>query len=109
MADLPIVGITTKADHEVSGIIFADVSPYPALGQATYLFDCVSKHIRNHTTKSESQEAAASLDRTLQDFARSLLRQAEGQSLNGNYCTAFFTSITYVFHVAMSSPSKLLF
>jgi hypothetical protein len=95
-SDLMPVGILTEADSEFSGIEFADVHPYPALAQATYLLNCVSDHIRNCPTGAYSLKEAAFLDRSLQSFARSVLRQADGKSLDGNYCTAFFTSISLV-------------
>lgn len=98
--DSKLVGVVTEVGSALSDITFADVPHYPALGQATYLLNRVSDHIRNCVSGAQTQEEAAFLDRTLQTFAVSLLRQADGQSLNGNYCTAFFTTIMFVFLVA---------
>lgn len=90
------MAVATKYGPEQSDIAFADVPPYCALAQAIYLFSRVSEHIINPPSEAQSQETAASLDIILRDFAGSLLRQAAGQSLNGNYCTSFFTSIMFV-------------
>jgi hypothetical protein len=108
-SDSKLVGVVTKVGSELSDITFADVPPYPALAQATYLLNRVSDHIRNCATGSQTQKEAAFLDRTLQAFAGSLLRQADGQSLNGNYCTAFFTSMMFVFIVARALSAGFSF
>jgi hypothetical protein len=96
--------LISKVGSELLDITFADMHPYPALTQATYLLNRVSDHIRNCDIGSQTQKEATFLDRTLQAFSSSLLRQAEGQGLYGNYCTAFFTSMMFVF-IIVKAPS----
>lgn len=39
---------------------------------------------------------AENIDNALQEFARSLLLQAQGKKLVGEYCTSFFTTMMFV-------------
>jgi hypothetical protein len=90
-----VVGVVRKLPFGHLNITFADVTPYPALAQSSYLLSQVAEYIKKGgASGSETQRVEAIyLDQSLQAFAISLLRQAEGRSLTGNYCTAFFMCV----------------
>jgi len=84
----------TKGPPEVSEIAFADVDAYPALAQAMYLLGRVLNYIKSEVQMSElRKEEFALLGSTVLSFGQSLIRQAEGSSLDGHYCTSFFISV----------------
>lgn len=93
VSELKVLGvlIDTTGPPELSEIAFADVDAYPAIAQAIYLLGRVLNYIKSEVQMSERRkEEFALLGSTALTFAQSLIRQAEGSSLNGHYCTSFF-------------------
>jgi hypothetical protein len=85
-----VLGTAAEDSSEPAAIYFPDVAAFPAVVQACYLFGRVMNYIMCHTLPVKQQQAESTfLDRTLQSFAYSLLRQAEGSTLKGHYCTPF--------------------
>jgi hypothetical protein len=92
-----VLGVTATDTSEPAEVSFPDVAAYPAVVQACYLLGRVMSYIKSNTLSLERQEKeSVFLDRTIQAFAWSLLRQAEGSTLQGHYCTPFFTSLMLV-------------
>lgn len=98
--DIPhprVLGAAAKDTSEFAEISFPDVASFPAVVQACYLLGRVLNYIKSNTLSLEKRDKeSAFLDRTIQAFSRSLLRQAEGSTLKGHYCTPFFLSLMSV-------------
>jgi hypothetical protein len=100
LTDIPgprLLGVAVQGISELADISFPDVAAYPAMVQACYLLGRVLNYIRSNTLSPEQKEKESSfLDQTIQAFARSLLRQAAGSTLQGHYCTPFFLCLMSV-------------
>lgn len=93
-ANSGVFQVGVKDAIEPGMIHFPDVDAYPSIVQSCYLLGRVMNYMKSNTVSLQAQEKEFVLLVTMtQTFGQSLLRQAEGSSLRGHYCTPFFLSI----------------